>query len=140
MDDQFVRLDETSVPAKLAETSGCAPYERSRIRCRLFSSRPRRCHAGRGGKRHRHAMNDRLVIEQLVIRSLAAVMECEPSRIRLATSTAELGVDSFAMFWLISQVEEALETELSPAQVMQIFQSQSVGDLVDAISRSKRLR
>ena len=85
-------------------------------------------------------MNDRLVIEQLVIRSLAAVVECEPSRICLATNTADLGVDSFAMFWLISQVEEALQTELSPAQVMQIFQSQSVEDLVDAISSSKRLR
>lgn len=85
-------------------------------------------------------MNDRRILEQLVIRGLAVAMDCEPSKVRLATSMAELGVDSFAMFWLISQVEEALETALSPTQVMQIFQAQSVGDLVDAIMSSKRFR
>lgn len=70
---------------------------------------------------------------QFVIRTLAAACDTDPSRIGLATPTAELGLDSFALFWFISQVEAALAAELSAEQVMAIFRAQAVCDLAAAV-------
>lgn len=70
---------------------------------------------------------------QFLIRTLAAAGDSDPSEIDLATSTTELGLDSFAVFWFISQVEVARGAELSARQVMLIFQAQSVADVVDAV-------
>lgn len=70
---------------------------------------------------------------QFVIRTLAEACDSDPSQIGPATSTAELGLDSFALFWFISQVEAALGAELSGDQVNWIFQANCVRELADAV-------
>ena len=77
-------------------------------------------------------MND---VATFVTTAIAESCCADPASLAPETQLADLGLDSLVMTSLVSLVEAAYPVDLSPEEVLEMYQAVSLGDMVNLIVR-----
>ena len=73
-------------------------------------------------------------LTSLVVGALCAACNVDPASVDSNTSLIEMGMDSLSLTAVVTQVEAAYGCELSAEQILELFQAESIQDLLERLS------